>query len=98
MSRRRRLLTLTVLVLLLGSFVLWRLPGWSARLLAHGLASFFHRPSTVGTVRFHLWPLEAEILDLRVGGYTSEAPAFLEIPRSRVTPSLTPLWAGDLVL
>ncbi|HWW94045.1 MAG TPA: hypothetical protein VN375_11810, partial [Vicinamibacteria bacterium] len=98
MTRRRRLLLLAVLLLAGLAYAFAHLAGWSRDAIAAGLGGFFHRPATVGSVRFHLVPLEAEILDLRVGGYTPEAPPFLEIPRTVVTPSLAPLWGRRLVL
>jgi hypothetical protein len=98
LTRRRRLLLLAVLFLAGLAYAFAHLAGWSRDAIASGLAGFFHRPATVGSVRFHLVPLEAEILDLRVGGYTPEAPPFLEIPRTVVTPSLAALWGRRLVL
>jgi autotransporter translocation and assembly factor TamB len=77
---RRRLLALALL-LALGGLFLARLPLWSAALLSSRLQAFFHRPVTVGQVRYHLFPLEVEVLDVRVAGATPAAPPFLEAPR-----------------
>jgi len=77
---RRRLFVLAFLAALLGLFLV-RLPLWSANLLQQQLADFFHRPVTVGQVRYHLFPLEVEVMDLRVAGATPQAPPFLEVPR-----------------
>ena len=75
--RRRRLFGLALLVALLGLFLV-RLPLWSADLLSQTLAAFFHRPVSVGQVRYHLFPLEVEILDVRVAGATAQAAPFLD--------------------
>jgi translocation and assembly module TamB len=77
---RRRLFALALLAALLALF-LARLPLWSADLLSQELAAFFHRPVTVGEVRYHLFPLEVEVLDIRVAGATPQAAPFLEVPR-----------------
>ncbi len=90
-KRRRRILT-ALLTLALGGLGLIRVPFWSKGLVADGLATFFQRPASVGEVRFHFFPFELEVLDIRVGGATPEAPPFLEIPRLVTVPLLRPLW------
>ena len=86
----RRLLALA-LALALGGLLLARLPLWSAGVLSSRLQAFFHRPVTVGQVRYHLFPLEVEVLDLRVAGATPDAPPFLEVPRVVAAFSRPPL-------
>ncbi len=76
----------------------WQLPALSARALADALGRFFHRAVTVGEVRYHLAPLEAEILDLRVAGPTPGAPPFLHVARARLVPSLRSLWSARTVV
>jgi autotransporter translocation and assembly factor TamB len=88
--RRRFLLALT-LVLLAGAAVL-RLPVWSSELVAARLQSFFGRPVRVGRVVYHLFPLEIEVRDVRVGGASPRAAPFLEVPRLVAVPRLRPLW------
>jgi len=87
---RARLLVLAFVLALLGLF-LARFPLWSAGVLSARLQAFFHRPVTVGQVRYHLFPLEVEILDLRVAGATPQAPPFLEVPRVVAAFSRPPL-------
>jgi autotransporter translocation and assembly factor TamB len=87
---RRRLLALA-LVLALGGLFLARLPLWSAGVLSAELQAFFHRPVAVGQVRYHLFPFEVEVLDVRVAGATPEAPPFLEVPRVVAAFSRPPL-------
>src|SRR5258707_2151813 len=91
LARRRPLLLLALLAVALASYALFRLPVWSARFLADSLAGFFHRPVRVGEVRFRIFPLQAEVLDLAVAGLTPAAPPFLEVVRAQVTPSLVQL-------
>ena len=50
----------------------------------------FHRPVSVGGVRYRLVPLQVEITDLRIGGPTPDAEPFLEVPRLVVTPVAGP--------
>jgi hypothetical protein len=95
---RRLKLLIPVLLLALVAWSVSRVPVWSRGLLARGLQSFFHRPASVGEVRFRLFPVEVEIRDVRVSGYTPEAAPFLEVPRVEVVPSLRSLWAHPLVL
>jgi translocation and assembly module TamB len=96
---RRRRLFLFALVSLGGLIALARaLPDWLANQLARNLSGVFRRPVAVGKVRFHGYPLELEISDLRVGGEGPGASPFLEVPRVLVTPSLAPLRFGRLVL
>jgi hypothetical protein len=87
---RRRLLALA-LILALGGLFLSRFPLLSAGVLTSRLQGFFHRPVSVGQVRYHLFPLEVEILDVRVAGATPEAPPFLEVPRMVAAFSRPPL-------
>ena len=87
---RRRLLVLA-LVLALGGLFLARFPLWSAGMLSSRLQGFFHRPVSVGQVRYHVFPLEVEVLDVRVSGATPEAPPFLEVPRIVAAFSRPPL-------
>jgi translocation-and-assembly-module (TAM) inner membrane subunit TamB-like protein len=88
--RRRRLLVLALLLGLGGLFVA-RLPLWSAGVLSSQLQAFFHRPVTVGQVRYHLFPFEVEVEDVRVAGATPEAPPFLEVPKVVAAFSRPPL-------
>jgi translocation and assembly module TamB len=95
--RRRRWLLLAgglALVLL----PLLRLPRWSATFVAEQLTGFFKRTCTVGAVRYRLFPLLIEVVDLRVAGPTPEAPPFLTLPRAEVMPSLASLFGPRLVL
>ncbi len=94
--RRLRAFLLFLVFLALAAF--WQLPAMSARALADALGRFFHRPVTVGEVRYHLAPLEAEILDLRVAGPTPGAPPFLHVARARLVPSLQSLWTARTVV
>jgi translocation and assembly module TamB len=96
---RRRRLVLFALVLVGGLVMLARsLPDWLAGQLARTLSGVFRRPVVVGQVRFHAYPLEVEIDDLRVGGEGPGSSPFLEVPRVLVTPSIAPLRFGRLVL
>ncbi len=97
MNRRRRLLGLALLAVL-SFYGFLHLPGWSAALLRHGLASYFRRPASVGSVRFHLVPVEVEVRDVRVAGPTPADPPFLEVPRLVAAPALSPFWVGEVVL
>jgi autotransporter translocation and assembly factor TamB len=94
-TRRRAFL---VAALLLLGWGLLQLPELSRRLLASALGAFFQRPAYVGALRFHVLPLEAEILAIRVDGPQPDAPAFLEVARVSVTPSLLPLFGRRVVL
>ena len=87
---RRRLLALALVLALVAVF-LARLPLWSAGVLSSQLQAFFHRPVTVGQVRYHLFPLEVEVTDIRVAGATPAAPPFLEVPRVVAAFSRPPL-------
>jgi hypothetical protein len=97
LNRRRQLLGLVLLLLAL-AYLLGRLPNVTGAFLARGLTGLFHRPATVGSVRFHWLSLEAEIEDVRVGGIVPDGPPFLEVPKVFVTPSLAPLWGRQIVL
>ena len=91
MTIRRRRLLLLGFVLALAALFLARLPLWSAGVLSAQLQAFFHRPVTVGRVRYHLFPLEVEVTDVRVAGATPQAPPFLEVPRVVAAFSRPPL-------
>lgn len=96
--RWRRLRAFLLFLVFLALVAFWQLPALSARALADALGRFFHRPVTVGEVRYHLAPLEAEVLDLRVAGPTPEAPPFLQVARVRLVPSLQSLWSGRTIV
>jgi hypothetical protein len=98
LARRRTLLLLALLILAVGAYALYRLPDWSARFLADSLSGFFQRPVRVGSVRFEIFPLQAEVRDVAVAGLTEDAPPFLEAARTQITPSLAPLRGRQLVL
>jgi translocation and assembly module TamB len=102
MTRFRKLRLLAVLLLLLGAGLLALgaafAPRLAAGLLARGLSALFERPASVGQVRLRLFPLEAEILDVRVAGATPEAPPFLELPRAVAAPALSGLLGRRVVL
>ena len=98
MSRRRTLFLFSLVVVVTALYALWRAPDWGARLIEHALGGYFHRAVRVERLRFHVFPLEVEVLGLRVAGATAYAPPFLEVPRARVRPSLAPLRGNRLVL
>lgn len=88
MTRRRRraliLVSSAALALLLAAL----LPFASRRALELRLGAALGRPVALGALRYHLFPLEVELLELRVAGATPEAPPFLEVGRAVVVPSL----------
>ena len=94
---RRRLLGL-LLLLALGAWLRWGLPGWSAHLIGVGLQGLFNRPASVGSVSFHLLPLSVEIRDVWVQGQTPSSPPFIELPRAVAVPTLGPLWGRRIEL
>ena len=94
---RRRLLGL-LLLLALGAWLRWGLPGWSAHLIGAGLQGLFNRPASVGSVSFHLLPLSVEIRDVWVQGQTPSSPPFIELPRAVAVPTLGPLWGRRIEL
>jgi hypothetical protein len=96
MSRRSLLLLLVLAIV--GGAALLRVPVWTSWLLEDRLSAFFHRPVSVGHVRYHLLPLQVEVTDLQVAGPTPAAEPFLEVPRLVVTPSLAPLFDRRLIL
>jgi translocation and assembly module TamB len=96
--RRRRRRRLGLLFLLLLGLAIYELPYWSAGLVRRGLEGLFHRPASVGAVRFHLLPFEAELVDVRVEGATPGAPPSFEVPRMWVSPSLGSLFSSRIVL
>jgi hypothetical protein len=99
MARRTRLRLLVVFGLAsLAWLLLLRVPNLSARQLERTLSSFFHREVTVREVRWRAWPLEVEVLGVRVAGDKPGAPAFLEVPRILAAPVLQPLWLRRIVL
>src|SRR5262245_10717058 len=92
--RRRTVL----LLLLLGlTYVLWRLPDWSAQRLEASLSALFGRTTRVAAVRFQLWPLAVEVSGLRIAGAAPDAPPFFELERALLVPSLAPSFDGRLV-
>src|SRR6185436_5459430 len=94
-----RLRLLVALALLGCGFLLTlRLPNVSARGLERALTAFFHRETSVREVRWHAWPLEFEVLGIRVAGARPGAPPFLEVARVVAAPALQPLWQRRLVL
>jgi len=99
MARRTRLRLLVVFGLAaLAWLLMLRVPSFSARQLERRLSSFFHREVTVREVRWRAWPLEAEVLGVRVAGDKPGAPPFLEVPRILAAPVLQPLWLRRIVL
>jgi translocation and assembly module TamB len=99
LSRRRQsALVLAVALVALMAAAILRLPLWSAQLVSSSLASFFGRPTSVGSVQYRFFPFRAEIRDVRVEGATRSAPPFLEVPRILAAPSLRPLWDRRLLL
>ncbi len=101
MTRTRRLrrpLLLLAGLCALSGLLLVRLPVITARGLESVLAGFFHRQVTVREVRWRAWPLEAEVLGLRVAGERPGAPPFLEVPRVVASPAFAPLLLRRFVL
>lgn len=98
MKRNLRRLFVFGLLALLVALAVRELPSWSARGLESRLSSFFHRPVSVGQVRFHLVPPEVEVRDVRVAGLTPEALPFLAVQRAVVGPSVSSLFGPRLVL
>ena len=98
MSRRRTLVLFGFVVLVTTLYALWRSPDWGARLVEHALGGYFHRTVEVDRLGVQLIPFEIEVTGLRVAGATPDAPAFLEVPRVQVRPSLAPLRGNRLVL
>ncbi len=97
--KRRRLIVVLGLGLLAGLlFLFLRLETFTARGLERGLGAFFDREVRVGSVDWRLWPIEAEVRDLRVTGRKPGDPSFLEIPRAVVAPAFAPLSLGRIVL
>jgi hypothetical protein len=97
-SRRRTLFLFALVLAVTVLYALWRSPEWGARLLEHALGGYFHRTVRVEALRLRAFPLEVEVLGLRVDGETPQARPFLEVPRARVRPSLAPLRGNRLVL
>jgi translocation and assembly module TamB len=97
-SRRRRLLLIALVLGATGIYTLWRAPHWSAHLIESSLSRYFNRPVTVARVAVRIRTGELEVLGLRVGGITPDAPPFLEVGSVRVRPSLAPLRGNRFVL
>ncbi|HUG53093.1 MAG TPA: translocation/assembly module TamB domain-containing protein [Vicinamibacteria bacterium] len=95
---RRSLLLLALLLATAAGAVYLRGPAWTASILSHRLSAFFHRPVTVGGVRYGFVPLQIEITGLRVAGATPADEPFLEVPRVLVIPSTAALLDRRLVL
>ncbi len=98
MSRRRRLLLIALVLGATAVYALWRAPDWSARLIEHALAGYFHRSAHVEAITVRPRTLELEVRGLRVAGISPEAPPFLEVPSARIRPSFAPVRGGRLVL
>ena len=98
MSRRRTLALFGFVFLVACAYALWRAPEWGGRLVEHALGGYFHRAVHVEALSFRAFPLEVEVLGLRVDGASPDAPPFLEVPSARVRPSLAPLRGNRLVL
>lgn len=98
MYRRLRLFGVTAALLAGGVLAFRALPAFMARQLARTLSGVFQRPVAVGQVELHLFPVEIEVTDLRVGGEGPGAPPFLEVPKALVLPSVAPLRFGRIVL
>ena len=98
MTRRRRTLLLLALLAAVVALALYRLPFWSASLLAERLSAGLNRPVTVAEIRLHALPFEAEVLGLEVGGMRPGDPPFAEIPRLSLVPSLGSIFGPRLVL
>jgi hypothetical protein len=97
-SRRRTLFLFGFVLAATLLYALWRAPDWGARLVEHTLGGYFHRTVQVEKLRFRAFPFEVEVLGLRVDGATPDAPPFLEVPSTRIRPSLAPLRGNRLVL
>lgn len=99
MTRRGKARLVLLLALLAGAaFLLLRANQLTARGLERALSRFFQRDVTVREVRWRAFPLEAEVLGLRVGGPEPGSPPFLEAPRIVAAPALGPLLLRRLVL
>lgn len=92
--RRRTVLLLLILGL---TYVLWRLPEWSARRAEAALRALFGRETRIASVQFRLWPFAAEVSGLRVAGASADAPPFLELERALLVPSFMPSLDGRVV-
>ena len=98
MSRRRKLLLFVLVLGATGAYALWRAPDWGARVVEHVLGRYFKRPVRVESIALRPATAEIELRGLRVGGITSDAPPFLEVPVVRVRPSVAPLRGNRVVL
>src|SRR5256885_4241734 len=95
---RRRAFPLLLLLVLLGTAAVRFAPDASAWLVQQQLAAFFHRPVTIGALRYRVVPMQLEVTDIRVAGSTPAAEPFLEVPRVTVVPSLAALFDRRVVL
>ncbi len=97
MSRRllRILTVLAVVSFIAFGLQLPRLTGW---LIRTRLAAAFERPTRLSEVRFELAPLRVVVRGLAVGGFTPEAPPFIEVREITARPSLGTLWSPRLAL
>jgi autotransporter translocation and assembly factor TamB len=98
---RTRPRTLIILGLLAGLALVAaaRLPGWSHGFVRGRLAAFFHRPVSIGALRWELVPRPRVTIEaLRVAGPTPDAPAFLEARRMVLVPRLRPFWERRALL
>jgi hypothetical protein len=98
LSRRRKLLIAALVVLATLLYALVRAPHWGRELAEAALASYFHRPVSIGALGLRLATGELELRGLRVAGPTEQSPAFLEVASVRVRPSLAPLRGNQIVL
>src|SRR5438552_10898086 len=94
---RRQAFPLLLLAVVLGAVAI-ELPAWTASLLQARIAAFFHRPVSMGGLRYRLVPFQVEVADLKVGGPTPSSEPFLEVPRLVVVPSLAALFDSRVLL
>ena len=97
MSRRRKLLLVALVLVATVLYALWRAPEWGAHLIESTLSRHFKRPVSVASLGLRLATGEIELVGLRVGGITPDAPPFLELESARVRPSLAP-WRGNRIV
>jgi hypothetical protein len=97
-TRPRRRFLLALVLASAAALALLRLPVWSSEVMAAQLGAFFGRPVQVGSVAYHLFPLEIEVRGVRVAGGTPAALPFLEVGRLVAVPRLRPLWQRRTVL
>lgn len=97
MSRRRKLVLVSLVLGATALYALWRAPSWGAHLVESTLSRQFKRPVSVARLGLRLATGELELRGLRVGGLTEDAPPFLEIDSVRVRPSVAP-WRGNRIV